>query len=264
LLSTARDHHLLPGVACSARDKTLRAVDLNDRGQKTTGGVALPHTYLYKEERRNESSRHQLAPNVLDHMRALTDFGDGALVLPLSAVMLVWLLRFHSAKAALLWVVAVTLCVAGTAFLKVFLYACPPVVDLVSPSGHTSFSMLVYGGIVLAIAAEARGWRRVAVLAAGTALIVGIAVSRLVLNMHSALEVGVGILIGTLTLTLFALGYLCSRSEEKPLRPLILPAIAIITVLHGQELRAETLLHAISRHLHLSGKICVPEDRVPR
>jgi membrane-associated phospholipid phosphatase len=189
-------------------------------------------------------------------MNTITDFGDAAVVLPLSALMLVWLLWLHARRAAVSWVIAVSLCIVETALLKIVLYVCPPVPDLVSPSGHTGFSMLVYGAIVLAIAAEGRGWRRAAVLAAGAALIVGIAGSRLLLKMHSALEVGVGVLIGALTLTVFARGYLRSRSEERPLLPLILPAIAVIILFHGHELRAEGYLHAISRYLHLGGKAC--------
>ena len=196
-------------------------------------------------------------------MSALTDFGDAAIVLPLSAVMLVWLLRFHPRRAAVSWAVSVTLCLAGTAFLKILFYGCPPVSSLVSPSGHTSLSMLVYGAIAVVIAAEGRGWQRVTVLVAGAALIIGIAGSRLVLNKHSALEVGIGLLIGTLTLPLFAGGYL-RRSEERPLLSLVLPAIAVVAIFHGQELRAESFLHAISRHLHLSGNVCVAQDYVPR
>jgi membrane-associated phospholipid phosphatase len=197
-------------------------------------------------------------------MNALTDFGDAAIVLPLSAVMLVWLLRFHPRRAAVSWAVSITLCLAGTAFLKILFYGCPPVSNLVSPSGHTSLSMLVYGAIAFIIASDGRGWQRVTIPAAGATLIVSIAGSRLVLNKHSALEVGVGLLIGTLTLPLFAREYLRLRSEERPLLPLLLPAIALVAIFHGQELRAESFLHAISRHLHLSGNVCVAQDYVPR
>jgi membrane-associated phospholipid phosphatase len=188
-------------------------------------------------------------------MNTITDFGDAAVVLPLSAVMLVWLLWLHARRAAVSWVVAVSLCIVGTALLKIVLYVCP-VPDLVSPSGHTSLSTLIYGALVLVIAAERRGWQRVAALAAGAGLILGIAGSRLLLNVHSALEVGIGVLIGIVTLALFASRYLRLRSEEKSLRPLILPAIAVITLLHGHELRAEGYLHAIGRYLHLGGKAC--------
>jgi len=189
-------------------------------------------------------------------MNALTDFGDAAVVLPLSAVMLVWLLWLHARRAAISWVVAVSLCIVGTALLKILLYVCSPVPGLVSPSGHTGLSTLIYGALTLVIAAESQGWQRATVLAAGAGLIVGIAGSRLVLDVHSALEVGVGVLIGSMTLALFASRNLRLLSEEKSLRPLILPAIAVITLFHGHELRVEGLLHAISRYLHPGGNAC--------
>jgi membrane-associated phospholipid phosphatase len=190
------------------------------------------------------------------YMNALTDFGDAAVLLPLSAVMLVWLLWLRARTAAVSWVVAVSLCIVGTALLKILLYVCSPVPGLVSPSGHTSLSILIYGALALIIAAERRGWQRVTVLAAGAGLIVGITGSRLALDAHSAVEVGIGILIGSATLALFASRYLSLRSAEESRLPLILPAIAVITLLHGHELRAERFLHAISRYLHLRGNAC--------
>jgi membrane-associated phospholipid phosphatase len=189
-------------------------------------------------------------------MNTITDLGDAAVALPLSAVVLVWLLWLHARRAAVSWVVAVGLCIVGTALLKILLYVCPPVPDLVSPSGHSSLSTLIYGALAIVIAAERRGWQRVTALAAGAGLIVSIAGSRFLLNVHSALEVGIGVLIGSVTLALFASRYLHLRSEEKSLRPLILPAIAVITLLHGHELRAEGYLHAISRYLDLGGNAC--------
>jgi membrane-associated phospholipid phosphatase len=197
-------------------------------------------------------------------LNALTDFGDAAILLPLSTVMLVWLLRFHPHRAAVSWVIAIGLCLAGTALLKILFYGCPPVSNLVSPSGHTSLSMLVYGSIALIVASEARGWQRNTILAAGAALIVGIAGSRLVLNKHTALEVGSGLLIGTVTLPLFARGFLRSRDSEAPLLPLVLLAIAVVAIFYGQELRAESILHAISRYLRVSGNVCVVQELGPR
>jgi hypothetical protein len=185
-------------------------------------------------------------------MHALTDFGDAAVVLPLSAVMLVWLLGLRARRAAVSWVVAVSLCIVGTALLKILLYIC-------------SRSRPRQPERPLVIAAERRGWQRATVLAAGAGLIVGIAGSRLVLNVHNALEVGIGALIGTVTLALFASRYLRLRSAEQSLRPLILSAIAVITLLHGHELRAQGFLHAISRYLYLVGSACdrglLPVDR---
>jgi hypothetical protein len=197
-------------------------------------------------------------------MNALTDFGDAAVVLPLSAVMLIWLLRLGARRVAVSWVVAVGLCIVGTALLKILLYVCSPVPDLVSPSGHTGLSTLIYGALALVIAAEKRGWQCVTVLAAGPGLIAGIAGSRLILNAHSALEVGIGVLIGTVPLALFASRYLRLGSQEKSLRSLILPAIAVITLFHGHELRAEGFLHGIGRYFYPGGNACAAAGGSPR
>jgi undecaprenyl-diphosphatase len=177
--------------------------------------------------------------------------------------MLIWLLKFHSHRAAVSWVISIGLCLAGTTLLKILFYGCPPVSNLVSPSGHTSLSMLVYGSIALVVASEGSGWKRNTILAASTAFIVGIAASRLVLNKHSALEVGSGFLIGTLTLPVFACGYLRSRGSEAPLLPLVLSAIAVVAVCHGQELHAESILQTISRYLHVSGNVCAAQEHGP-
>ena len=197
-------------------------------------------------------------------MKSLTDFGDVAVALPLSVVMLLWLLWSRARGAAAAWAGAVGLCIAATALLKILLYVCSPVPDLVSPSGHTSLSTLIYGALTLVIAAERRGWRRVALLAAGACLIVGVAASRLALNAHSAVEVGIGLLIGAATLALFAVRYRRKASERRSLRPLILSAVAVIILLHGHELRAEGLLHAISRYLHPGGGPCAAEEPARR
>jgi len=189
-------------------------------------------------------------------MRALTDFGDIAVLLPLSVVILVWLLSDPSRRVVGSWVIAVGLCVATTALLKIYLYACPPAPDLVSPSGHSSLSVLIYGAIVLVIAAEQSGWRRAVMLIIGASFIAAIAGSRLWLNAHSGPEVAVGILIGIATLAVFADHYLRSRTEGRRLRPVILSVIVVTAIFHGQELHAEAFLHAISRHFHLTSFAC--------
>ena len=189
-------------------------------------------------------------------MGALTDFGDGAVLLPLSAVMLTWLLFDNSRRVVGSWVIAVGLCFAATALLKIYLYACPLTPDLVSPSGHSSLSVLIYGAIAVVIAAQHRGWLRVVILVAGASLIVGIAGSRLWLHAHSAPEVAVGVVIGIASLALFTANYVGFRTEGRRLRPFILSVIVVAAIFHGQELRAETFLHAISRHLHIRSIAC--------
>jgi len=76
---------------------------------------------------------------------ALTGFGDTAVLMPLAAVMLLWLLVMRSPRGAVWWAITVAFCVGMTALLKVSFYGCPPTPDLHSPSGHTSLSTLVLG-----------------------------------------------------------------------------------------------------------------------
>ena len=95
------------------------------------------------------------------------------------------------------------------------------------------------------------------ILITGGSLIMAIAGSRIWVKAHSVLEVLIGIGIGIATLTLFAKCYLRSRTEGKRLQSLILPTIVVTALLHGQELRAEALLHAISRHVSLVSIACI-------
>jgi membrane-associated phospholipid phosphatase len=190
-------------------------------------------------------------------VRTLTNFGDIAVLIPLSTVILVWVLIYHSRRVAESWAMAVGLCIGTTALLKIYLYACPPRPDLVSPSGHTSLSVLIYGTIALVTAAEQRGWLRAAIPVACGGLILTIVGSRLWLNAHSALEVGVGIIIGVMTLAFFANFYRRSPPAGISLRAFIVSVIVVIAILHGQELHAEALLQAISRSWHLTSFACV-------
>ena len=166
------------------------------------------------------------------------------------------MLVHHGSRVSASWVIAVSLCVGATTLLKIYLYACPPQPNLVSPSGHTSLSVLIYGAIAVVIAAEQRLWSRAVIFFSGTGLIVAIAGSRLWLNAHTAPEVVIGIVIGVATLTLFADRYGRSRTEGVSLSPFILSVVMVTAILHGQELRAEAFLHAISNHLHLKGIAC--------
>jgi membrane-associated phospholipid phosphatase len=180
----------------------------------------------------------------------LTEFGDVAVLLPLAAVMLSWLvcMRLRHGAAAW-WVVAVALCAGVTAILKIFFYGCPPASDLHSPSGHTSLSTLVYGAITWVSASEGAGLRRMMILAAGAGLILAIAISRLLLHAHSAPEVGVGLTIGGGSLALFGQRYSRCRAAGVWLLPLLVASGAVALVTHGQQLRLEGFLHMITGSL---------------
>jgi membrane-associated phospholipid phosphatase len=129
------------------------------------------------------------------------------------------------------------------------LYGCPPAGDMHSPSGHTSLSTLVYGALTLVAATASPGLRRLLVIGGGAGLILAIAVSRLLLDAHSTPEVGLGLLVGAVSLALFSRQYL--EGPNKEVWPLLVTAGVLMSILHGRELHAEQFLHRITGYLQV-------------
>jgi membrane-associated phospholipid phosphatase len=177
---------------------------------------------------------------------ALTDFGDLAVLIPVSAVILIWLVR-NSSPAAPRWIFALSLCIGLTAVLKIGFHACPLADNMHSPSGHTSLSTLVYGALTLVSATAWPGLHRVLVIASGVGLILAIGVSRLLLEAHSVAEVGLGLVIGAVSLAMFSRQYL--QAPTTKMWPLLVVAGVLALGLHGRELHAEQFLHRITGYL---------------
>jgi PAP2 superfamily len=178
----------------------------------------------------------------------VTDFGDAAVLLALAAALFVWLL-FSSSRCALWWAGSVALCVALTALLKIYFYGCPAVSEIRSPSGHTGFSVLVYGAMTLVAIIHSRAGPRIIGIAIGASLILAIAASRILLAAHNFYEVGVGLAIGIAALVLFGRNY--SPSPRAQMWPLLVATATLMATLHGHELHAEELLHRITGYLRL-------------
>jgi len=183
---------------------------------------------------------------------AVTGFGDAALLLPLAAAILIWLVLGRARRAAAWWGGSVVACVSVTAASKIFFWGCPPLTGVHSPSGHTSLSTLVYGAMALMIAIEYGGWRRHIAAAGGIGLILAIGMSRLLLDTHTLPEVILGWIIGGASLALFGPGYRRDRPRDARLSPLLFGAALLVSMLHGRELRAEVLLHRIADYFGIS------------
>jgi len=190
-------------------------------------------------------------------IQAYTDFADSAVLLPVSILLVVWLWLRQSKATALWWVAAVALCVGTTVIFKVYFGVCPPAADLRSPSGHTGFGTLVYGALTTIVAAESPARHRLVVLAVGAAVILAIGLSRIAVNAHTAVEVAFGFVVGGAALALFMAGYLRHRSAPVTLAWLIVAALLLMGIFHGQQLRAEEFLHKLGFHLRQDGMACV-------
>lgn len=188
-------------------------------------------------------------------MSFLTDFGDVAILLPLAAAILVWLLAVRSHRAALWWLLALGLSAGGIGLLKVYFVACASSGPLQSPSGHSGLSALVYGALAALLATRVEGWRRVAALALCVLLVAGIAFSRLALGAHTPPDVAAGLLIGLAALAVFLLGSAGKLAPTASIRPLLLATIAVVAILHGDKLHAEALLHVVGLYLK-SSSVC--------
>jgi membrane-associated phospholipid phosphatase len=190
-------------------------------------------------------------------MKFLTDFGDSAILLPLSMVVLIWLLGTRSVAAAIWWVGVLVVFGAVTGGLKMLFFACPPAVDVRSPSGHTGFSLLVYGGIAAIIAIQRRSvWSRAAIMLAALALVIGIAISRVALHMHSSTETLIGFMIGAVAVAVFVFGYRRTAANRPLMAPLLFAVVLTAAIFHGARLNAETNLHMLGGWLDLQQLFC--------
>jgi membrane-associated phospholipid phosphatase len=195
-------------------------------------------------------------------MNFLTNFGDLTVLLPLSAVMLIWLLSLQLRSSAIWWVVALALCVCLTVLLKIYLYVCQPSTELHSPSGHTSLSTLVYGAIAFVVAAECGHWRRYFAIVIGLGLIASIGLSRVALGSHTPVEIALGFFIGAASLAVFVWGYVRIGVVDVSLRPRLLVSTVLPILLNGTALNAEEMLHSIARYVNAKVPICIASDGV--
>jgi membrane-associated phospholipid phosphatase len=184
-------------------------------------------------------------------LKALTDFGDLAVLTPVAALILLWLLFARAVRGAIWWALALAFCAGLTVVFKVFFYACPPLPGLHSPSGHTSFSALVYGAMTLVTAKHTRGWQRIIAIGLGASFILAVAASRLLLA-HNALEVGLGLTIGIAALIFFEQSYWRSCRPKIWLSPLFAAGAALLLISHGQELNVEGFIDKIAGYLKIN------------
>jgi membrane-associated phospholipid phosphatase len=191
-----------------------------------------------------------------DALIALTEFGDLAVLLPLTILVVLWLHFARTKRDALWWAMAAGFCMGGTALLKVAFFVCPPTDTLHSPSGHTSLSTLVYGSLALLAAAETGGWRRLAIVLAAIAGVAGIAASRVLLSSHTFSEAVFGLLIGAAALAVLLVRSLPKPRAGLPASTLLIAAALVLALFHGRQLHAETLFRAIGLGLQSGGIAC--------
>ena len=190
----------------------------------------------------------------------ITDFGDAAMLLPVSFAVFLGLMAGRAYRVAGAWALAILFCLLSMVALKLAFRTCGDLWTgdaVISPSGHTAFSTTVYGGLAGLVAIRtARPWLRVFAPVLAAAGIVGIGISRLLLRAHTPDEVLIGWGIGAVWV-----GLLCALSWRTPVRRRALAAVlclvlVLVFLLHGDHAAIEALLIQAAEILHRRFSIC--------
>lgn len=174
----------------------------------------------------------------------LSDLGDSAVIIAVLLMVTCYLLYckcYREAKALFLSV-GITGAIITT--LKVVFLSCGnDVLSIRSPSGHAAMTVAFYGMYCILMYRHLEGWKRfIPVLVIGP-LILGVAATRILLNLHTTSEVIVGLLVGTGIVT--AVWYMVLRGHKAAYFntiKLLLFGCVVGAFLHGVRMPAEPLI----------------------
>ncbi|MFZ1964963.1 MAG: phosphatase PAP2 family protein [Roseiarcus sp.] len=140
-------------------------------------------------------------------MQLVSNFGDIAVLLPASLGLIVFLAWIGWRQDAAAYAAALTACLMATLFAKLVFATCGgnhPAFGVGSPSGHAAFGAMFYGCLALLFGTGRAPRWRLALYGGAAVLILAIGASRVALESHTVPEVVIGVLIGAISIALFA------------------------------------------------------------
>lgn len=162
-------------------------------------------------------------------VEALTGFGNVVVLGTLSLWLAIWMAVRVDGSAARRWLMCVALTGLATALPKIWLAGCGQSFwQIHSPSGHSSFSAVAYGGLAVVLSVGETPARRVLIALLAAAWVALIGWSRVVVHAHTAEEVYAGLAIGTLGALLFGAMY---RAQRRPGVIWSLPAAMLVFII---------------------------------
>jgi membrane-associated phospholipid phosphatase len=197
-------------------------------------------------------------------MHLIGILGHSLLLLPASFGLIGLLLLAGSRRDALAFVVALIVGLTATLLAKLAFEACLwgiSTLRIESPSGHASFSALVYGCLAVLVATGRPIGPRLLIAAGATGLVLLIGFSRIAVEVHTPEEVVFGLLIGIAGVLLFA------ALRGKPGR-LAIPwgalafaspfaiGVALCVVLLTRNWTPEPVIDALARHIGVRFGLC--------
>lgn len=135
----------------------------------------------------------------------VTHMGDTVLLAPVAGLFAILLWR-ADVRVAQAWCLSLVLAVVLTFGAKLTFFTCAPDFGpghLRSPSGHASLSLTVLGNLGIVLGHGRRQTAKIVVFLLLSSIAAGVAVSRVMLGLHSWAEVLAGGAIGILCVALF-------------------------------------------------------------
>jgi membrane-associated phospholipid phosphatase len=185
-------------------------------------------------------------------LHAITNIGDAAMLAAFVALAGTYLLWAGSRKSAGILVLSL-LAAAGAIFiLKIAFLGCwvkTPFYDLRSPSGHAALSAAVLGTLAAILSTQLENREKWVPYIILVPLIALIALSRVLLGMHSPEEAFVGLFIGGCVATAACIILKHSDVPKVDSRLIVIVAVLVVIVFHGTWSSIESTLRDISKWL---------------
>ncbi len=187
---------------------------------------------------------------------AFTALGDPTLlVISALAVLLYLWIRGDSHRLARSWMLLLVACVTVTVIAKIAFYLLEwrslGFWRLHSPSGHVAIATAIYGGCATLLAAGRPYAKKLLVWSVTSALVIALALSRLMLELHSATELAAGLVIGLACLGVFWLSLTPGHEVIVNARHLI-ALVLLVDIARFAQVDGEKLVAHFTKEIHLA------------
>lgn len=197
----------------------------------------------------------------------LTSAGDSAVLLPMIAWITVWLIiPAKTRQDGWRWLVAVAVCGSIVTLSKLLFMGWGiglPGLDYTGFSGHSAMSALVWPTVAALLARRGTVTVRTVAISFGVLLAVCVAVSRVLIKVHSVSEVIFGCTLGLAVAGWFLMAHpVAQRASPKAILLLAVVAMLFVPPLYGRMFPTQHLLHQVARTISGHGHVFIRPVRL--
>lgn len=195
----------------------------------------------------------------MSYWSSVTALGDSAVLLPCASLMLLSLCVAPPTRGLAWRWAALFLAVAGLVAASKLIFMSwgwgIRRLDFIGLSGHSAMASIVWPSLIGLLCGHApRRWR-LAAWATGLLLALLVAVSRLMLHVHSTAEVISGLIVGATAALAFLFRY-DTRWQLSRIRWLLgVSILVILPLVYGHRFPSERILRVVAQQLSLDGAV---------